>query len=545
MYKLLIADDEQIERDALRYIITRSCERIDEIMDASNGREAIEIAESEHPDIAIMDVKMPGKNGVDAARELRERSPAVRLVFLTAFDYFDYAQEAVRLGADDFIVKPATDERVVEVITGVLDRLDESRLREREHESDRRRLEQMRAVLERDLVAALVAGAVVPEQLTEQFDALGLGSPGAWNTYALSVEIDFDSYPTRVESSGQRRILARRCSGELGRAFSAEGMTVLACTQDALVHQLLLHREEISPEALVAVAGKEVENIRRKLSMVVHVGLDPTPRPPDDAVRGFRHAVVARASADEGRPSVRTDIARQSIPRSRHARSRPEGVDCDEERYPYDLEQELCRAVIAGEVEQAVTVASHAVDRLAVSEPNIQRIRRRLAEMLTVVTRELDLTTDDIEDDGIPVLDQLEQAASQADLRTAIRSAAFALTERADSAPRETSHTAVERVRTFIERNFERDIPLEEAAARARFSPHYFSRAFKVHTGMTFVDYVNAVRVDRAKRLLRDSDLTIKEIAAAVGIGDPNYFSRVFKQHARLTPSEYRSKSLL
>ena len=545
MYKLLIADDEQIERDALRHIITRSCERVGEIHDASNGREALDVASSVQPDIVLMDVKMPGKNGVVAARELRERSPSVRLIFLTAFDYFDYAQEAVRLGADDFIVKPATDDRVVEVLTAVMDRLDEVRLREREHESDRRRLEQARAVLERDLVSGLVAGSLMREHVAEQFEALDLGNPGAWQTYALSAEIDFGSYPTRVESGSQRGILTRRCNGRLARAFSAEGMTVLACTQEYVVHQLLLHRDTTSPEALIFVTEREVERIRRDLSMVVHVGLDPTPRAPEDAARGFRHAVVARRAADEDRPTVQIDSARRAIPRDRHARCRPGTRGDGEERYPYELERELCSAAIAGDLDRAMGIASEAVDRLAVSEPELPRIRRRLTEMLTVISRELEVTPDDVEDDGIPVLDQLDQSTTVADLRSVMRSAAIALSKRDDTRPRETSHAAIERVRTFIEQNFDRDISLEEAAARARFSPHYFSRAFKGHTGMTFVDYVNAVRVDRAKRLLRESNLSIKEIAAAVGISDANYFSRVFKQHTHLTPSGYRSKSLL
>ena len=111
MYTLLIADDEGLEREALRYIIQRGNERIDRIIEAANGREAVESARSQEPDIAILDIKMPGTNGVEAARKIKEFLPSCRIIFLTAFDTFDYAREALRLGAEDFLVKPVEDDR--------------------------------------------------------------------------------------------------------------------------------------------------------------------------------------------------------------------------------------------------------------------------------------------------------------------------------------------------------------------------------------------------------------------------------------------------
>jgi len=75
MIKLLIADDEKIERDALRYIVQKGCASIDEIEEAVNGREAFEKSLRFHPDIIFLDIKMPGLNGIESARQIRKSIP--------------------------------------------------------------------------------------------------------------------------------------------------------------------------------------------------------------------------------------------------------------------------------------------------------------------------------------------------------------------------------------------------------------------------------------------------------------------------------------
>ena len=84
MFKLLIADDEQLERDALKYIISKSIDSIIDIEEAKNGREAISKVLVSKPDIVILDINMPGINGIEAAWKIREKNSDVIIVFLTA-----------------------------------------------------------------------------------------------------------------------------------------------------------------------------------------------------------------------------------------------------------------------------------------------------------------------------------------------------------------------------------------------------------------------------------------------------------------------------
>jgi len=109
MLKFLIADDEKYVRDSLRDVIEgafKEQEEPFEIGEARNGREAIEVAERLRPDIIIIDIKMPGIDGLKAIQEIRNFLPNAYFIILTAYDYFDFAVEAVRNNVREYILKP-------------------------------------------------------------------------------------------------------------------------------------------------------------------------------------------------------------------------------------------------------------------------------------------------------------------------------------------------------------------------------------------------------------------------------------------------------
>lgn len=116
MLKILIADDEHIEREILTDIICRRMEHEAEVRTAENGRRAVEIAALWGADIVLMDIEMPGINGLDAVRQIMAQRPATKVLFITAYSLFQYAHEAVRLGACDYILKPVDADNVEQAI---------------------------------------------------------------------------------------------------------------------------------------------------------------------------------------------------------------------------------------------------------------------------------------------------------------------------------------------------------------------------------------------------------------------------------------------
>ena len=102
-YTLLIADDEAMERNALGRAIGAKYADTVEIVEAVNGLDALEKFRTHKPDIVFCDIKMPGKNGLEVIREIKKHKPDQIAVFLSAYDYFDYAREAVSLGVQEYL----------------------------------------------------------------------------------------------------------------------------------------------------------------------------------------------------------------------------------------------------------------------------------------------------------------------------------------------------------------------------------------------------------------------------------------------------------
>ncbi|TVR03620.1 MAG: response regulator [Spirochaetaceae bacterium] len=289
MYTLLIADDERIEREALRFIITRATTSIDRIIEAVNGTEAISIAEREQPDIVFLDIKMPGTNGIDAARAIKARLPSVQIIFLTAFDYFDYAHEAIRIGVNDFIVKPATDERVMEVLTRASAELDARRTREKQQPSDERRRQQMIELLERELIHDLMLGELDREQLSLYLNVFDIPT---LEGYPTCVVLDYESYPMVVESDAQRTVLKKRALAAIRSTLREAGIPMFGSDQHPAL-QLLLRCGELETNTLQERLETAAGVVWRTLSIQIRMGVGARASESARFADGFAQATAA------------------------------------------------------------------------------------------------------------------------------------------------------------------------------------------------------------------------------------------------------------
>ncbi len=116
MYRILVADDEPIERLVIDKKIKNFFPDQAEVFLAENGIQAVDIFREKDCQIAILDIEMPGMNGLDAAAEIKKFNPDSSIVFLTAFDEFNYAKRAIEIRALDYLLKPGSDEDLVNVL---------------------------------------------------------------------------------------------------------------------------------------------------------------------------------------------------------------------------------------------------------------------------------------------------------------------------------------------------------------------------------------------------------------------------------------------
>ena len=118
---LLIADDENLELKVLEKTVKKHFVDELEIFASSNGRNASQICDEVKPDIALLDIEMPGMNGIELAKYIKEKYADCIIIFITAYDRFDYAIEAMHIKAFDYLLKPWKEERLCELINTAIE----------------------------------------------------------------------------------------------------------------------------------------------------------------------------------------------------------------------------------------------------------------------------------------------------------------------------------------------------------------------------------------------------------------------------------------
>lgn len=160
MVTLMIADDEQLERQALQLIIKQQCPAIQVVGETGDGQSATQIAAAQQPDIVVMDIRMPGMNGLEAAKIIREQLPNTRIIMLTAFDEFAYAKQALTLGAVEYLLKPVRPRDIVSTLNATLEKVCELRAKQAEEEKLRKNVESAIPFIQMSFVYDLISGAI-------------------------------------------------------------------------------------------------------------------------------------------------------------------------------------------------------------------------------------------------------------------------------------------------------------------------------------------------------------------------------------------------
>ncbi|WP_158634022.1 response regulator transcription factor [Radiobacillus deserti] len=125
--KVIIAEDELLERKAMRKFLETNFQQVEVIGEASNGRKAIELAESLRPDVMLMDIKMPGINGLEAIEIIHQFQPSIKFVLVSAYDSFEYAKQAMKFGVKEYILKPSKKEETIKAMLRIHKEIEEER----------------------------------------------------------------------------------------------------------------------------------------------------------------------------------------------------------------------------------------------------------------------------------------------------------------------------------------------------------------------------------------------------------------------------------
>jgi two-component system response regulator YesN len=531
MYKLLIADDEQIVLDSVRFVVENYMGGRLHVETARTGREAVEKAEAFRPDIVVMDIKMPGISGLDAIADIKKIDGGALFIVATAYEKFDFAKEALHLGAMEYLSKPLGREKLVSALENAIRLKDGERRRLDEELELKEKMAFIQPALESGFIYSMIFSPESAGEMESFMKVLGVNLTGG---YVMTVEF----------------------GGEKGRAGPAGGIGATLMSQE--LHPRL--RDAVK-ESCTCIAGPVMLN-----RIIAYVPCDSCADEYERRIRALHTASEAYGRLRSAAPGVEFTIGiggvcgdPGGILRSYEESLRAIGyasaggvfhindIPCERgfKSYPEGEEKQLLKGVSAGDAEASLA-AFERIFEWARREcgGSVQEAATALAELVVLlgrIARDYGIAGGAA---GRESLNEFLLIDDMGALRAWLMSRIRGICEEIGRVRERKLSGVILAARDYISQNYCNDITLEDVSREVNISPNYFSKLFKDETGSNFIDYLTALRIEKAKKLLADSRYVNKEICYQIGYADPNYFSRIFKKVVGLTPTEYRASLL-
>lgn len=532
MYRLLIADDEQLEREAIGLIIRENFSGLFEICEAANGLEVVDLALSFKPDLIFLDIKMPGISGLQAASQINGVLPKARIIIVTAYHYFNYAKEALSLGAVDYITKPAPPETVVATVKRVIADIESLHFKESLEQERERRLKQITGYFEDDLLVLIAYGEIGDKEIAEYFEILNLKYQAF---LAVAAAICYQNSPGEIVSEIEKRVLKQNLVDWLKGYFQKAGHHAFIRSIGPEIFILLL-LEENADEYQSRLMGMQFftelkEALWEELQIPLNIGIGSS----CISARRIYQAFLQAKYALHYETSPGSIISFGDIQKD-HQRT----------IYPVNWEKRLYQSILQGDLHHSLKLLDDLLNWFQENVSHLEVFQQKVYELLLILMRETIMNTNFTEYN--PDTEELRKSINSiANHEDICRFAKDFLTQKiAEINALKTSraNALLKMAIEFMEQNYQKDLSLEDVSSLVQISPFYLSKMFKKEIGENFIDYLTGIRIQKAKEFLANPVLTIKDICYQVGYRDPNYFARVFKKITGITPTEYQAKNL-
>lgn len=501
--RILIADDEDYTREGLMGSIDWDEFGVEEIMQASNGQEALKIAKWFHPDIVLTDIRMPKMDGIAFAGELLESSPESRIIFISGYMEIEYLKSAIRLSVVDYIEKP--------IDLAALRRALEKAVREvREKRRNRAAVENQRDIQQQTLVSLLCSkdfDVRTVEKLAREIDF-------PLNTRYVCVFVQFPVKESPTDGNMEKilEILRSRQGKALGRydREKRQFQTVLSLQEGKQYQVMPICGEllEVFPEVRIGV-GMEARDFRSicKSCRTAAAAVNCAFYQPEQRLFRISEEILRKSTIE---PGVYGEFLQ--LLASPASRLRP---------WFQELFAELRKDIYCPR-EHVYTLMVSLMMALYRKYPELYRWHPEI----------------DSEEQLQPLLTGMESLREIESFLDSLLSWLEAQNEEKDGYSR-----IIQGAIDYVAQHFgEKDLSVAQIADYLHFSPAYLNVLFKQEMKVTIKQYLSNYRLERAKLLLDKDYYKVSEIAERCGYATANYFARVFREATGMTPAEYRNR---
>lgn len=520
MYKLVIVDDEVMVRSFLRYVIVKHDLPFEICGEGENGVQALELADKHLPDVVIMDIKMPVKDGLEAARLIKKKHPKTIVCLLTAYDYFEYAHKAIQISVDDYLLKPIKPEKIVAALQKCIREVLSQQAEQDKINQLEKQLEQIKPAIKRKLVYDFITNGKA--HLSDIGVANSILSQRACEPRCMFVASLWDQDGRVIRDESTFESLAKYIDSIIGYGF----------------FQIFQNRNAVVfGNKWGGEVFQEVQKVVRiwQQRFVLYVGAGLVPVRDGQVENAFCEAISLSKTAlfwnNDGVFSLQ------------HIRNILYGLP-----EIIEFQKNLFNAIMEHKVKKIDDLLNDIFQEMSRNFFRVEQVLFLFEQIVAFLLRDIVDKIVITSDDDIyfrKISKQIGDLETAVELKKLLFELAMRINNMLDSLGVSTTKQSVDWAIAYIKQNYDKNLTLEYIAKRLFLSPTYFSKIFKKYTGEGFARFVTRIRIEQAEKLLMTGNYTVAEVSRKVGFCDPSYFSTVFKKHRSLTPNEIIAASMI
>ncbi|MFC5405170.1 response regulator [Cohnella soli] len=535
MYKVMIVDDEYYVRMDLRMMIDWAGHGFQLTEDAVDGQDALDKIHQCRPDIVLLDIGMPGMNGITLLSRLKESQFQGQIVILSCHDDFNYVKDALLLGAQDYLLKHTLEPDILEkTLEDVVGKLEGNRQRN-EQVIKWKHLEAQSLQMERNqFFGQLLHGyaAANRNSIAERLNRLELRFS---LTHSVVMIVKIHEEPSAQNRGQSSEPVRAQVAEEINRTYlNADAGYCYAAEDGELV--LILGFESVPSFLYLQNSLHEQSNgilalIRERFGLGASIGISGHCSSTEHIADYYLQAKAAIAGVyfiGKNRIIPYSEVSDYSRKPSKSFKEYEELL-LRERRDPLEIAgvvEEICNGII----EQKVSLEE------------AKAFYFEFVSFIKKQQRDYGISEQELFETGRSPYEALNGMETAEEAKIYLTKVMLRLSELLPIGSSGKYRPEIAQAIAYMKNHYAGDLSLEVVASTVNMNSTYFSNLFKKETGQNFVAFLQRIRLEKAKALLRTTHDKVYDIASQVGIDNYHYFCKAFKQFSGMTPIQYRTK---
>lgn len=533
MYKVLIVDDEYYFRQALKVSLPWDELELQLIGEAKNGEDALEQTRMLHPDIVMVDINMPIKDGLSFIEEAKAEGLGSKFIVLTGHSEFNYARNALQLGVSNYVLKPIDEEEIRSSICDIKNVINKERIAKLELDNLKKQAVEKEALLRNQILNDWLLGNLDSGHIEERLLRLGLDivSP-----YYVTAVIDIEANEERASSISLDKSTIGNNMIRLVRQTAQQSLKCQGVYNGKGQFVLIFG----SKEKQLGQCEEICNTIRFKLAdelddYTVTIGLSNGNEGDEGVHSSYKEALYAlknRFIFGGNRVILYAQVTQPAAKVS---------------LYTVDKRSKLLMSMRSGNAQDVERWLTDFFDNARINQASLEMLLVAGLEIFSTCMEFLEETSQDINEiidsqSGTDLFQLIEDMHSIHEYEEWIRGLIRKLMVHVHANKSSRSAIIVEEIKAFIEANYSNEeLKIEDIARAVHMNYNHLCYVFKKETACTINDYLTQFRMQKAKELFDRGCLIVQEVADKVGYSDANYFGKCFKKYSGITPSKYIS----